>query len=73
VWYAANTRRCGVATHATIPVDHETKARFIRYVAEQQVRSGRRVTHSAAINQLLDVEETDDGWDTEDPSVPDSD
>lgn len=44
-----------MATHATIPVDHDTKARFIRHVAAQQARSGRRVTHSAAINHLLDL------------------
>lgn len=54
-----------MATHATIPVDHDTKARFIRYVAEQQALSGRRVTHSEAINQLLDGDSTDDGWDTD--------
>jgi hypothetical protein len=59
-----------MATHATIPVDHDTKARFIRYVAEQQALSGRRVTHSEAINQLLDGDSTDDGWDD---GVPDSD
>lgn len=44
-----------MATHATIPVDHDTKARFIRHVAAQQAQSGRRVTHSTAINRLLDL------------------
>jgi hypothetical protein len=42
-----------VATHATIPVDHDTKARFIRYVSALQTQDGRRVTHSEAINELL--------------------
>lgn len=44
-----------MATHATIPVDHDTKARFIRYVAAVQSLTGRRVTHSAAINAMLDL------------------